>query len=225
MPNLAQYIDFSISADSATGTVLTVSKSGSDTVSQYGIVTIRATLSQDTLPGNCVVIMRLDPPSATAPTSLSDYSVLMHMVPDPTAAGRYYLYLNEAIGKRMTIGSLNSVYYNFQVYRGETLCSQAISQSDVIQLYRTNINTAWAPDDLGNAFAAIGRLGQMDHPILQSKSASASTLSQTIEPDSGYAGLSKVTIAPVTATIDPNIQPGNIRKGITILGVTGTYEA
>ena len=65
----------------------------------------------------------------------------------------------------------------------------------------------------------------MDHPILQSKSASASTLSQTIEPDSGYAGLSKVTIAPVTATIDPNIQPGNIRKGITILGVTGTYEA
>jgi hypothetical protein len=41
----------------------------------------------------------------------------------------------------------------------------------------------------------------------------------------GYDGLSSVTVNAVTSSIDGNIQAGNIKKDVTILGITGTYES
>lgn len=58
----------------------------------------------------------------------------------------------------------------------------------------------------------------------QSKSATPTTSAQEITPDAGYTGLDKVTVAAVTSSIDANIVAGNIKKDVTILGVTGTYE-
>ena len=46
---------------------------------------------------------------------------------------------------------------------------------------------------------------------------------QVIEtPEEGKA-FSKVTVAAVTSAIDENIAAGNIKSGVTILGVEGTY--
>ena len=91
---------------------------------------------------------------------------------------------------------------------------------------------------------------------LQSKTVNPSTSQQTITPDSGYDGLSQVTVSAiqtetkiatpstsqqtitptsgkyltqvtvsaVTSSIDANITAGNIKKDVSILGVTGTYE-
>lgn len=59
---------------------------------------------------------------------------------------------------------------------------------------------------------------------LQAKNAAPSTSSQTISPDTGYYGLSKVTLGAVTSAIDPNIVAGNIKQGVTILGVAGTVQ-
>lgn len=48
---------------------------------------------------------------------------------------------------------------------------------------------------------------------------------QSVEtPASNFVGFSQVTVKAVDASIDSNIKPENIKKGITILGVTGTYE-
>ena len=47
---------------------------------------------------------------------------------------------------------------------------------------------------------------------------------QIIKPRFGYDGLADVTVEAVTAAIDENIVAGNIKKGVTILGVEGTYE-
>lgn len=60
---------------------------------------------------------------------------------------------------------------------------------------------------------------------LQTKTVNSSTVLQHIEPDSGYYGLSSVTVNAVTSSIDSNIQADNIKKDVTILGVTGTYES
>ncbi len=59
---------------------------------------------------------------------------------------------------------------------------------------------------------------------LQEKTITPTTSSQTITPDTNYDGLSKVTISGVTSAIDSDIKSTNIRKGIDILGVTGTME-
>ena len=56
----------------------------------------------------------------------------------------------------------------------------------------------------------------------QSKSVAPQTTTVNVYPDADYTGLSQVTISAVDATIDSNIIPSNIKKDVTILGVTGT---
>lgn len=51
-----------------------------------------------------------------------------------------------------------------------------------------------------------------------------STSAQTITPTSPKNGITQANVAAVTAAIDNNIQAGNIKKDVQILGVTGTYE-
>lgn len=70
----------------------------------------------------------------------------------------------------------------------------------------------------------IEQIQQGSAPALQSKTATPSTSQQVIQPDAGYDGLEKVTISAVTAAIDADIVAGNIKSGVNILGVTGTYS-
>ena len=56
--------------------------------------------------------------------------------------------------------------------------------------------------------------------VLDSKTVYPSESQQVITSD--VDGLESVTVKPVTASIDPDIVPENIRKGVDILGVTGT---
>lgn len=76
-----------------------------------------------------------------------------------------------------------------------------------------------------NILGVTGSMKEYVAPKLQSKSATPKTTSQTIKPDSGYDGLSQVTISAVTSSIDSNITSSNIKSGVSILGVTGTLEA
>lgn len=59
--------------------------------------------------------------------------------------------------------------------------------------------------------------------LLQVKSVDASLADQTVTPDNGFDGLSEVVVKAVDASIDSNIQAGNIKNGVTILGVQGTF--
>lgn len=58
----------------------------------------------------------------------------------------------------------------------------------------------------------------------QAKTATPTTSQQVIRPDTGYDALSQVTVGAVTSAIDSNIVAGNIKSGVTILGVEGTYS-
>lgn len=55
--------------------------------------------------------------------------------------------------------------------------------------------------------------------VLQSKTFTPEYLPVVVGPDTGYDGLSQVTINP-----DANLKSDNIRLGKTVLGVTGTFE-
>lgn len=50
-----------------------------------------------------------------------------------------------------------------------------------------------------------------------------STSEQTIEPTEGKNGITQVSVLAVTSSIDVNIIAENIKAGVTILGVEGTY--
>ena len=55
--------------------------------------------------------------------------------------------------------------------------------------------------------------------ILQEKTVMPSSDIQTVTPDDGFDGLSKVTVYG-----DYKLVPENIKKDVTIFGVTGEYE-
>lgn len=61
-------------------------------------------------------------------------------------------------------------------------------------------------------------------PTLEDKTVTPSTSEQTITAGDNYDGLGTVTVNAVTAAIDDNIVAGNIKSGVTILGVAGTYS-
>lgn len=58
-----------------------------------------------------------------------------------------------------------------------------------------------------------------DTPTLQSKTVTPTATQQVITADSGYDGLSSVTISG-----DADLVAANIKKDVQIFGVTGTYE-
>lgn len=59
---------------------------------------------------------------------------------------------------------------------------------------------------------------------LEDKTVEPSISKRILYPREGNYGIKSVTLNPVTSSIDSNILPENIVKGVTILGVEGTME-
>ena len=66
-------------------------------------------------------------------------------------------------------------------------------------------------------------IGGQSGPNLQDKTVSPSTSQQLVTADEEFDGLGTVTVGAVTAAIDSDIIAGNIKSGVEILGVLGTY--
>jgi uncharacterized ParB-like nuclease family protein len=60
-------------------------------------------------------------------------------------------------------------------------------------------------------------------PVISSLNVTPTTSQQTITASGGVDGYSPITVNAVTSSIDNNITAGNIKSGVSILGVTGNY--
>ena len=109
----------------------------------------------------------------------------------------------------------------------QTITSDADGLSSVIvNAVTSSIDSNISAGNIKNGVTILGVQGTYSGQIInnQNKAVDSSTNSQSITYDSGYTGLGTVTVNAVTSEIDSNIQAGNIKNGITILGVQGTYS-
>ena len=91
--------------------------------------------------------------------------------------------------------------------------------NEIAKLYSGDYDATQNAEAIANIAAVAGSISKPT----QEKTVTPTTSKQTITPDSGKV-LSKVTVNAVTAAIDANIVAGNIKSGVTILGVTGSYS-
>lgn len=84
------------------------------------------------------------------------------------------------------------------------------------------------PENIRKGASILGVEGVFKAGNLQDKTVDPQPHQTTVECDTDtpeeYVGLNSVTINAVTSDIDSNIQAENIKKDVTILGVTGNYD-
>lgn len=90
----------------------------------------------------------------------------------------------------------------------------------------SSIDSDIQPTNIKNGITILGVEGTYTGDLVLEAEKTVTPLKDgsTVVPSSGYDAMEQVKINPVTASIDSNIQPQNIKKDITILGVEGTYE-
>lgn len=105
--------------------------------------------------------------------------------------------------------------------------STTISNLGLIQLKplldiepKNEIQELYPGDDgvSGYSFIRIKGVNNQDNKVID-----PSVNEQTVIPDAGFLGMKQVTVNGVDNTIDKNITADNIKHGVDILGVTGTY--
>ena len=77
---------------------------------------------------------------------------------------------------------------------------------------KTSTQTTYMPSQMANAILGIA-------PSLQSKSFTPTALGATITPDTGYDGLSQVSVIG-----DNDLTASNIKHGINLFNVAGTFQ-
>ena len=102
--------------------------------------------------------------------------------------------------------------------------ANAVTMVDVLNaiaaLYDGDDDATTNADAIANIAAVASNIPSGD---TQNVEVTPTTSVQNITADEGKV-LGTVTVKAVTAAIDENIVAGNIKSGVTILGVTGSYE-
>ena len=104
--------------------------------------------------------------------------------------------------------------------------ANAVTIVDVLNAIATLLGSESVATTNADAIANIAAVASgAVAPALQDRTITPSTSKQTVKKTSdSYYGLGTVTVNAVTAAIDDNIVAENIKSGVTILGVTGSYS-
>ena len=137
---------------------------------------------------------------------ISDYPMFIFGAADP-GNGQ----LTELSSREMRI-------HSFAIYEGATLIKNLVPFQDASLngcFYDTVSKTYIYPLQ---GTPTVGPVA-----IYQQKTVDPSLNVIEVTADEGFEALSKVTVNGVTAAVDPNITPGNIKAGVNILGVGGSF--
>lgn len=117
---------------------------------------------------------------------------------------------------------LNTVATTLQSLRNQI----SIDDTDFSNIYNAIVEKGQNPNinDRDTFAPAILAINGSSTPVLQNITIRATQDAQYISADDGYDGLGTVTIEGVDNTIDSDIKAENIKNGVNILGITGTYS-
>ena len=98
--------------------------------------------------------------------------------------------------------------------------------TDFSNIYDAIVQKGQSPDkgDRDTYAPAILAISGGGSGVLDTLSVTPSTQAQSITPPAGTDGYNRVNVSAVDASIDSDIQAGNIKSGVEILGVVGIYS-
>lgn len=88
----------------------------------------------------------------------------------------------------------------------------------------SSVDTNIKAENIKSGISILGVAGSVIELNGHELEVTPSTEQKVIEPEENYNAITRVTVKAVTSSIDPNITPENIKSGVSILGVTGTYN-
>ena len=88
----------------------------------------------------------------------------------------------------------------------------------------SSVDTNIKAENIKSGISILGVAGSVIELNGHELEVTPSTEQKVIEPEENYNAITRVTVEAVTSSIDPNITPENIKSGVSILGVTGTYN-
>lgn len=86
----------------------------------------------------------------------------------------------------------------------------------------STIDSNIQPENIKQGTTILGVQGSVIELDGETVNITPTTNEQVIEPTSPKNAITRAIVSPVTSSIDPNIQPSNIKEGATILGVSGS---
>lgn len=122
----------------------------------------------------------------------------------------------QSLVQRHVDPSDNTVWY-YDAYPGETISVVDDGSNNGLYFVMGTQN----PSTNGLSLHRLMYIG--DDYDLQSKTVDPSTAALDIYPNTGYYALSTVHVNAIDSSLEPNLVPNNIKAGVTIFGVTGTY--
>lgn len=86
-----------------------------------------------------------------------------------------------------------------------------------------SIDSNLVPGNIKNEITILGVRGTYRGHIKQEPIYVNPSTNMQLVSDDGFDGISSVIVNPVDSSADANLVPGNIKNGVTIFGVTGSY--
>lgn len=157
-------LGYTLSPSGTSGGLNVAASASNEDISQYQEVIVKANIASalfdNVIYDGFVVVLHISQPTVSTISDIDDFDYHIHLRPRIGVPGEYFVNLNEFLGRNLTIGTLNSCQFKFQILAKTSAAWDSYVQinTGTIGLYKTNLDYSTKADDLSNAFSVLSEL-------------------------------------------------------------------